>query len=250
MRAFGLLSSSSKDLPIAESESGSSSETPDATQESQSFDWIMNNVCDTESEDEGKAVVPLQSQDVNFTEYMDESLGKHVRLFQDGAIVQSLKMVPGSDGFMVAEWHDGSTSKTEIPVLLYQTEVVRKEVVRKRPSSKAKAILKRPASANVVNGASDESMESDKDEELRAHVAKRPATANVDGDECLGDTEKEKLKEHEAPAVKTKVLKKVSDIVFEFPENRFELFPKGCPKCRGVKGCTKSCWVYRLKLNK
>ena len=49
------------------------------------------------------------------------------------------------------------------------------------------------------------------------------------------------------PAAATAKGKAKSKPLKPFPseKQRLKLFPHGCGKCRGRRGCTPSCWVYR-----
>lgn len=167
-----------------------------------------------EFEDDVPANPKLQpEQHLSFVEHMDECIGKPVRLYSDGSSQQCVELLPGADGFLWATWLDGSKTKTEMPSLLRNVGVM------KRPSSQT------PNSAPNESDADDE-QESDYEQKHPLPVLKKPA-------------------------VKPKYVKKLcSEIQFEFPADRYEQFPNGCAKCKKKPGCTKSCWIYRLKLNK
>ena len=196
MKAFGLGSSSLNTLPVEEA-SSSSMEEEDSSEDG-AYDWFVDGF----EKDEVKQTVDA-TQAKSFVEYMDEAQGKHVRLYEDGSIVPCSDMVEGPSGFLMASWHDGSFTKTEIPSILYSEA----------------AVYKKPATKRVR-----------KEDELHPPVS--PAKKTV------------------ATQPKKKAHKTASDVQFEFPADRFDLFPNGCAKCRGRKGCTRSCWIYRLRLHK
>jgi hypothetical protein len=226
MKAFGL-SSSSSTLPAAAL--GTPAHSVPSDSQSSGFDWFMDYNIDEDSQVSAAQPTTVQTNETGsaFVEHMDESIGRPVRLLADGSQVTCLDMVPGDDGFMWASWPDGSKTKTEMTVLFYKSP----HAVMKRPSSCMMGPKKQAQAVLIVGEedceADDEDYEDDDDDGLRLPVMKKPA---------------KKLKP---------VLKKCSEVVFDFPENRFELFPEGCAKCKFKKpGCTRSCWIYRLKLNR
>lgn len=120
-------------------------------------------------------------------------------------------------------WIDRSTTMTEVPNIMHQ--------------SGASPVLKKPSASKQV---------------VKKHAMKKhKEVASPPQDEATdADDEKEMVLEKPKSKKNAAALKKSCEITFEFPENRFELFPNGCSKCRGRRGCTRSCWIYRLKLNK
>ena len=220
-KAFGLTSSSSKVLPTKEESSSSGSEMSSEST-SPEYDWFMDNL-------NVKQSAPAQPCEHagGFIEHMDESIGKPSRLYSNGSCVLPIQMTAGSDGFMWATWFDGSTSKTEVPVLLHQAPV---------------AIMKKPSacpSADLMQDSELSDHLDDADDE-----AEKPA--GVIGNAKQPVVQKSVVKK----SASSKVKKLCSEIIFDFPADRFNQFPKGCPKCKNKPGCTKSCWVYRLKLNR
>jgi len=211
-KAFGLVSSSSTKLPLSETSSSSSDEKDDGISQDGSYDWCVDSCGEAQ---------PKQTVDdpmvPSFIEYMDESKGKHVRLYEDGSTVECTDMVEGPSGFLVASWPDGSFTRTEVPALLMPVAVF------KKPASKSsRQEAKKPPPAPPI-----------------------PPTENVEVAHDAG----EMADVGGCSQPKKKAAKKACDVQFEFPANRFELFPNGCAKCRGRKGCTRSCWIYRLKLH-
>lgn len=104
-----------------------------------------------------------------------------------------------------------SFEESEIPVLEHHTFAV------KRPA----AALKRSA-ATLEAGSDDQTSDGTEQPQQQKKVNKKPSVTN-------------------------KVMKKPvrQDADVQVPENRFELRPTGCSKCRGMAGCTRSCWKYR-----
>ena len=130
---------------------------------------------------------------------------------------------PGPKGFMQARWIDGSAAMTEVPNIMHQ--------------SGASPVLKKPSASKQV---------------VKKHAMKKhkEVAAPPQDEAADADDEKEMVLEKLKSKKNAAALKKSCEITFEFPENRLELFPNGCSKCRGRRGCTRSCWIYRLRLNK
>lgn len=215
MKAFGLGSPSAKTLPLQESSSSSSEEDIDSGGSiGENYEWCVDGWQEAQPQQIGD---DAKDKTKAFIEHMDEAKGKHVRLYDDGSTVECISMVEGPSGFLLASWADGSFTRTEIPSILHKRDFVYKKPATKRPTKEAHVP---PAAKPAEN-----------------------AGCNQDDGEMAGSETEQQPKK--------KATKKTCDVVdFEFPPNRFELFPKGCAKCRGRKGCTRSCWIYRLKLNK
>ena len=109
-----------------------------------------SNATPEEHKENPEVVMP----DSKYTEYFDHVENLAVRLHESGFLEKCVSLVPGDDGFMVAQWLDGSETMTEAPILPTTSTVFKKPA----------AVFKKPAAVLVVDPVDGDVVPIDRDE--------------------------------------------------------------------------------------
>ena len=135
---------------MPKSTASSSSTTLDPVHFFDDFLKFGSNPTPEEDNENPDAVMP----DSKYTEYFDHVENLAVRLHESGSLEKCVSLVPGDDGFMVAQWLDGSETMTEVPILPTTSTVFKKPA----------AVFKKPAAALVVDPEDRDVVPIDRDE--------------------------------------------------------------------------------------
>ena len=161
--------------------------------------------------------------------YFDECRGTMIKTAEDGTEAEAT-MEPGPKGFQVATFPDGAKVETEVPNLVKTLAEMEGHKVKAKKHSLKK--LQVPAGSQDAQPTRE-----NKDPASEKTVRQKPAQADP-------PSRKRGRPRQELCDVKDKEGNNV------FVADRLALKPDGCGRCRGLPGCSDSCWKGRVVAGK